>query len=141
MENLRQQVASLEHRLAESERQKKGFESQLGEASEGGSAVYVQAKVEEQLRAERVELARERAALARAQEEFEQSRRQVGAPGAEGDNVSPETWSAGLDSSQRIRALREHLRDVHDEETKQRRNRGLSGRIASLWKRLETRDD
>ena len=38
-------------------------------------------------------------------------------------------------------ALRDHLKEVHDEEQKSRHNRGLSGRIAGLWKRLENRDD
>ena len=139
--NLREQVAGLERRLAESERQAAGPSPRPAESPEGGSPAYVQAKVDEQLRAERVELARERAALARAQAEFERARQQ--GPGADDDAAGPASasWATGLDSSQRIRALREHLKDVHDEETKQRQSRGLSGRIASLWRRIEARDD
>jgi chromosome segregation ATPase len=130
VENLRGQVADLESRLAEAERRR-------GQAPEGGSAAYVQAKIDEALRAERLELARERAALARSQSEFQRAQ----GAGGDGNGGSPESWSAGLDSSQRIRALRDHLKDVHDEESKHRSARGLSGRIASLWKRLEGRGD
>jgi predicted nucleic acid-binding Zn-ribbon protein len=36
---------------------------------------------------------------------------------------------------ERIRAFRQHLREVHDQETVERKNRGLSARLSRLWSR------
>lgn len=36
---------------------------------------------------------------------------------------------------ERIRAFRQHLREVHDQEASERKNRGLSARLSRLWSR------
>jgi hypothetical protein len=38
-----------------------------------------------------------------------------------------------LDADQRIRAFREHLKDIHKDETEQRMKRGLAARLSRLW--------
>lgn len=45
------------------------------------------------------------------------------------------TPDANLSPDERVRALRQHLRDLHDEEQKERRNHQLSSRISRLWRR------
>jgi uncharacterized small protein (DUF1192 family) len=38
-----------------------------------------------------------------------------------------------LDPDQRIRAFREHLKEIHQDETEQRMKRGLTARLSRLW--------
>ena len=76
---------------------------------------------------ERAELARERAELAKMQSEIEQKCR---------------TNNLGSDADIRLKAMREHLREIHSEEEVERENqrqRGLGGRIANLFTRIESR--
>ena len=76
---------------------------------------------------ERAEVARERAELARMQAEFEQQ--------SQHKEVSSE-------SEIRIKAMRDHLRELHSEEEverESRRQRSLGGRIAKLFTRIESR--
>ena len=76
---------------------------------------------------ERAAVARERAELAKLQSEMEQKCR---------------TSNLDSDSEIRLKAMREHLRELHSEEEverEQRRQQSLGGRIASLFSRIESR--
>jgi hypothetical protein len=76
---------------------------------------------------ERAEVARERAELAKMQSELEQQCR---------------TNNFDSDADIRLKAMRDHLRELHSEEEVERearRQRSLGGRIASLFTRIESR--
>jgi chromosome segregation ATPase len=49
------------------------------------------------------------------------------------------TESAPATSDERVRALREHLREMHDRDEQERRERQLSTRISRLWHRSGSR--
>ena len=70
-------------------------------------------------------ISQERAEVARMRHEFESRRKHV------------EEDSTIKESDDRIRALRQHLREVHEEEAKERQERSLSNRLSRLWKRLD----
>ena len=76
---------------------------------------------------ERAEVARERAELAKLQSELEQQCR---------------TTTPDSDAEIRLKAMRDHLREIHSEEEverEQRRQQSLGGRIANLFTRIESR--
>lgn len=76
---------------------------------------------------ERAQVARERAELAKLQSDLEQKCR---------------TNNLDSDSDIRLKAMRDHLRELHSEEEVERENRrqrSLGGRIASLFTRIESR--
>lgn len=71
------------------------------------------------------------AALAASRSELAQARL-VQPPGA-----APPTHAARtdeLDPDERIRAFRQHLRELHDREAEQRAGRSLSSRLSRLWR-------
>jgi len=76
---------------------------------------------------ERAEVARERAELTRLKSELEQKHR---------------TKTVDSDSDIRLKAMREHLREIHSEEETERaiqQQNSLGHRIASLFTRIESR--
>lgn len=73
----------------------------------------------------RAELAREQTALLRLKEDFERKRMLA----------EQQTDSA----DQRVRAFREHLREVHATQEQQRKDSSLANRLSRLWRRLEGR--
>lgn len=78
-------------------------------------------------REESVKLCQERADIARQRFEIEKLRREM------------DEQKAVQGSDLRIRALRDHLKQVHDQEEEERRvtwEKSLAGRVANLWKRL-----
>lgn len=99
--------------------------------SERENAKQLQRQVEElkasDEREESVKLCQERADIARQRFEVEKLRREM------------EEQKAVQGSDLRIRALRDHLKEVHDQEEEERREaweKSLAGRVANLWKRL-----
>ena len=76
---------------------------------------------------ERAEVARERAELTRIKSELEQK---------------CQTTKLDSDAEFRLKAMRDHLREIHSEEEIERekqRQQSLSGRISSLFTRIESR--
>jgi pSer/pThr/pTyr-binding forkhead associated (FHA) protein len=75
-------------------------------------------------REDRMQLAKERAELARHKQEFEASRQH--------------TQSGGVDETTlKLQVLRQHLNTIHAEEQAEKEERKLSNRIARLWRRLD----
>jgi chromosome segregation ATPase len=123
---LRQQVAELQQKLYDKEKDEASLRERLAKAEAGASAAATKAPLDKTLREERLQLAHERAELARQRAELEHDRR--------GLNRGPS------EVDQRVQALRDHLREIHERqlvEQKERQQHSLSGRIARLWKRLE----
>ncbi len=82
-----------------------------------------------QPREEQMQLAEERAEIARLRQELEVERQRRQNP-------------AAIDSNLKLQALRQHLNEIHKHEQKEREEREerkLSSRIARLWHRLDGR--
>lgn len=77
-----------------------------------------------QTREELVQLAEERAEVARQRQDFEAARRY-------------ENRSASDDASLKLRALRQHLNEIHVQEQQEKEERKLSSRLSRLWNRLD----
>lgn len=83
----------------------------------------------EAVRMELAELARERAELARQRHELVNQISQVSIP----------TKNAASEDSEmacRLRALREHLREIHNQDQQNRSETSFTSRITSLWQRV-----
>jgi hypothetical protein len=89
------------------------------------TAAELRASAEAELREERLRIAQERAILARQRADLEHEKRGV------------ERGPSDLD--QRVQALREHLREVHQRQAAKEKeeSKTLAGRLARLWKRLD----
>ena len=102
------------------------------ESEDGESPVALQRRLRQhelELAQERAEMSRQKAELTRIRDELEK---------AAGDQQK----DAGT-SDLRVKALRDHLREIHDEEKEkreeQRTNGGLASRLSRLWQRLDSR--
>lgn len=72
-------------------------------------------------------MARNKAELVRLREELEAAQQAIDNAGAENPDV-------------KVRAFRQHLRDIHEQEQNARhQGRGLASRISQLWNRLDNR--
>jgi len=88
-------------------------------------------KVEELLREERLQLSQEYTQMAR-------ERAEVARMKAELEKQAPDRQQTVDDATCRVRAFREHLKDIHQQESaSQKEAAGLSQRLSRLWKRLE----
>ena len=86
----------------------------------------LEAAVQGPPREERMQLAEERSEIARLRQELEHERQRKQNPAANDDNL-------------KLKALRQHLNEIHEQEKKEREERRLSSRIARLWNRLDGR--
>lgn len=77
-------------------------------------------------REERIQLAEEKAEIARQRQELEAARHLT-------------RTRENNDSALKLRALREHLNEIHEKEQQEQEERRLSSRLSRLWKRLEGR--
>ena len=53
--------------------------------------------------------------------------------------VVPATKDSQLEADMRIRAFREHLKEIHQDESEQRMRRGLAARLSRLWNHTSTK--
>jgi myosin heavy subunit len=84
-----------------------------------------------ELRQHEIELAQERAALARQRAEIAGLHDTL-------ERATQESPEASIENpDQRIRQFRAHLREIHEVEQEEKRQRSLSGRISRLFKRLD----
>ena len=79
-----------------------------------------------QPREELVRLAEERAEIARQRQELEASRQHDHRAGAN-------------EATLKLQVLRQHLKEIHQQERKEQEERKLSSRLARLWSRLDSR--
>jgi chromosome segregation ATPase len=118
------EVKPLRERLAEALAERDRLRSELDQ--ERDDRRREANEYEAELTALRSEHAR---ALLESKAQFQPSARATTA-----DSDSPENGSAAQ-ADERIRALRDHLREIHQREAEERRARKLSGRLSRLWHR------
>ncbi|QDU40444.1 Chromosome partition protein Smc [Maioricimonas rarisocia] len=132
LKKLRQENTQLRGALEETRNEARSLTERLDQMDAGEVEARQQNAIEEALREERLQLAQERAAITRERAELarleEQLQRDRDSMGAEGNAAD-----------QRIRAFREHLRELHESEPSRPKNTGLSSRLGKLWRKLEGR--
>jgi len=133
VQSLQAQIRDMQEKWQQSQEQCDQLATQRSLAPDGSDSQTVAElkqkimQLETDASRERAEVARERAELAKLQSELEQKCR-ITAPNS--------------DSEIRLKAMRDHLRELHSEEEverEKRRQQSLSGRIASLFTRIESR--
>ena len=121
LESLQDKVRQLESSLAESQEKCVSLEKRLATA-EGGH--------EEVLRGERAKLAQEQAKISRMRYELSSKLAEI-------EQEPKVSNKADQETGHRIRALREHLREIHEQEKQEVKETTLATRLANLWKRVE----
>ncbi|QDT08166.1 FHA domain-containing protein [Planctomycetes bacterium K23_9] len=121
LESLQASNRQLQNDLAESQQKSLSAEQKLGEMSE---------RQERELREERVKLAQEQAKLSRMRFELSSKLSDVETLPKSENPVETET-------SNRIQALRAHLREIHEQEKLEEKEAPLTKRLAKLWRRVE----
>ena len=133
VQSLQAQIRDMQEKWQQSQEQCDQLATQRSLAPDGSDSQTVAElkqkimQLETDASRERAEVARERAELAKLQSELEQKCR---------------TTAPNSDSEIRLKAMRDHLRELHSEEEverEKRRQQSLSGRIASLFTRIESR--
>jgi len=84
------------------------------------------------LRQQELDIAQERAEFARLRAEMARAQDETGQLGDKHENLQK--------TDLRLKALRDHLREIHDEEKEERANKSsnsLTSRISRLWQRLD----
>ena len=82
------------------------------------------------MREERAKLAKEQAAVSRLRYELSSKLTEI-------EQMPKSDNRADQETGQRIRALREHLREIHEQEKDEVKESTLATRLAKLWKRVE----
>jgi hypothetical protein len=121
--------AELQAQLDDAQRRNAEFERRVAELQRDGPADGVQQQIDETLRAERLELAKERAEVSRQRVELAERLRDAQCDQGRGERISP--------ADQRFRAFREHLKQIHEQERSERTGPTLTERLAQLWRRLD----
>ena len=125
MKQLQQQNAALQNQLETSQRETGALLKQLDKAKSAA---------DEQLQEERAKLAKERADVSRMRFQLSKELSEIN------ETEMPEAKDQpDREFAHRLRTLREHLREIHEEEKEERETKGesLLGRISGLWKRVE----
>jgi hypothetical protein len=121
LENLQSRDLELQDKLAESERARLSLERRLEQQRE---------EQERALRDERVSLAQEQAKVARMRFELSNKLSDI--------EEMPKTENQlDTETAHKIRTLREHLREIHEQEKQEAKDAPLAKRLAKLWKRVE----
>ena len=121
LENLQGKNRELEESVASLQKQRLSLEKRIA-AFENGQG--------EELRGERAKLAQEQAKISRLRYELSAKLAEIEQMPKAGNNADQET-------GQRIRALREHLREIHEQEKQEVKETTLATRLSKLWKRTE----
>ncbi len=109
-------------------------QSRLAEFEEAQEDGETSVELKNRLRAQELEMVQERAAMSRQKAELAKMR----------DELERTTVSSDRDpenSDLRVKALRDHLREIHDQEEEQKNTQsgGLAARLSRLWNRLDSR--
>lgn len=121
IENLQAQNHSLQSELDQLRKERGSLIQKVEDLSVGQ---------EKALREERASIAKEQAKLARMRYELSSKLAEIQASPQAGNTADQETAT-------RIRALREHLREIHLQEKQEEKESSLSTRLSRLWRRLE----
>ena len=121
LEDLQRVNRELQIKIDQSQKQQHILEQRLEEHAH---------QQENLVREERVQIAQEQARLSRLR--FELSRKV-----ADVESLPKEANDVEIENAGKIRALREHLREIHEREKKEEAEATLTSRLAKLWKRVE----
>lgn len=122
LENLQQSNQRLQQELGDTQKQCRSLQKQIDEKSEDTEAA---------LRSERAKIAQEQAKISRLR--FELSSKLTEIEEAPATTVN----QADRETAHRIQTLRQHLREIHEQEKKEEKEASLTTRLAKLWKRVE----
>ncbi|MGI9518360.1 MAG: FHA domain-containing protein [Pirellulaceae bacterium] len=121
-------VADLESARAEGQQ----LEKLMGEVGTNSDELSQFAERQEQIRQYEIDLAQERARVARQKAELTKLREQL--------EVSANSQELTEDNPDvRTRAFRQHLQEIHEQEQRERKERSLASRISRIWNRLDGR--
>ncbi|MCO8124659.1 FHA domain-containing protein [Stieleria sp. TO1_6] len=123
LKQLQQQNADLQSELDKSQKQSASLTRQIER---------LQTEDPEALQAERAELAQEKATVSRLRFQLSKQLQDI-------DSVPDSKEQPDREFAYKLQTLREHLREIHEEEKTEREQKGesLLGRISSLWKRVD----
>ncbi|MCH7727684.1 MAG: hypothetical protein IH991_14555 [Planctomycetes bacterium] len=139
LENLREKNAELEEKLTKTESARAALEQEL-------QSVEVQSTIDAQQTVVDVATREERAQLAKERAEFSRMRAELTNKLAEIEHEVQRSERGPSEVDEKIRVLRNHLREIHGNEKRERGDcgvpgepgkRGLMSRISSLWKSLD----
>jgi len=125
LQKLQKQTSELQIALDEAQKQC---------GSQARQIERMQTEDPESLQAERAEIAQEKAAVSRLRFQLSKQLHEIGeVPEAEAKEKPDREFA------HKLKTLRDHLREIHEEERVEREQKGesLFGRISSLWKRVD----
>ncbi len=121
LEQLQKTNQQLEEKVADLEEQNRTLQVRLEQQS---------SEQDQQLRQERAALAQEQAKISRLRYELTSKLSAI-------EEMPKSENQTDKETSDRIRTLREHLREIHEQEKREEREAPLTKRLANLWKRVE----
>jgi len=121
VERLQQANQELQSKLDEACKQNQSLERRIEQ---------INTEQQHALRGERAKLAQEQAKISRLRYELTSKLSAV-------EELPKPDNQADQESAQRIRALREHLREIHEQEKRDEREAPLTHKLARLWQRIE----
>lgn len=121
LEKLQQTNRELQEELGESQKQIRQLEQRAEEQSELSESA---------LREERAKLAKEQAELSRMRFEISSKIKDV-------EEMPKSENAQDRETAARIQTLRQHLREIHEQEKQEEREAPLTSRLKKLWKRVE----
>jgi hypothetical protein len=130
IKKLRSQLSDFRQRLEAAEKENDELRNTDRQQSADSATAKIQ-QLEEKLLQQQVEFSRERAELARKRVQLERLRDELEQKYKSNQKMD--------DADSRVMAMRQHLRDIHEEEKlerEERKQRGLGGRIARLLNRV-----
>ncbi len=131
LQKSRDQIQDLQQQLEQANEENERLRQQALN-SEGEVKAHAELQqMEQKLLAAQVESSRERAEMARQRAELESLKDELAQKLNSAKNVD--------NADTRVRAMRQHLRDIHEEEKnalEEKRQRSLGGRISSLLNRV-----
>jgi DNA repair exonuclease SbcCD ATPase subunit len=131
LQRLREQNAELHQKLIAAEQQRSGLAAEL-EKQASAAAQPASIDIEEALREQRLELAQEKAAVARQRMELNALRGDLERLLAKRQEATPE-------SDNRMNVYRQNLKEIQEREERKRSDRSLKARIGRLWQRMDSR--
>jgi DNA repair exonuclease SbcCD ATPase subunit len=121
LENLQESNKQLQEKFAESQKQCFSLERRLEQASD---------EQERALREELAKIAKEQAKVSRMRYELSSKLTAI-------EEIPKPENQADKETAHRIQTLRQHLREIHEQEKEEEKEASLATRLSKLWKRVE----
>ena len=121
LENLQARNVELQEKLDVSEKDRLSLEHQIEQQAE---------EQERALRNERVSLSQEKAKVSRMRFELSNKLSDI-------DEIPKAENQLDTETAFKIRTLREHLREIHEQEKQEAKEATITTRLSKLWKRVE----